>query len=133
MLGDGRDMQSLPLVRYILRDEAVTRGLGDCEASLITDWLAYRAEQIAERNDSEIKAWAEVYDLCRRARLIGRFVYLWSNPGDRGAAIQLVANEQLHWPLPKGDLEPIELMLGLLRWIDQQDEMKQEPLVRRAA
>ena len=40
-------MQSKLLVRHILRDEAVTRGLGDVEARMIVEWLADRAEQAA--------------------------------------------------------------------------------------
>ena len=126
-------MQSLPLVRYILRDEAVTRGLGDIEASLITDWLAGRAEQLAETAACEEQAWEQVQRLCQRARVISCFVRLWSNPISRGSAMQVVANERLHWPLPHGDMEPDELMLDLLRWIDRQDKIIAEATPARAA
>ena len=40
--GTRPDMQSTPLVRHILRDEAVTRGLGDVEARMVVEWLADR-------------------------------------------------------------------------------------------
>ena len=40
--------------------------------------------------------------LCRRARAIGRFVYLWSLQRLRGAAGQLAVAERFYWPLPEG-------------------------------
>ena len=40
-------MHSTPLVRHVLRDESVTRGLGDIEARMLVEWLADRAEQTA--------------------------------------------------------------------------------------
>lgn len=126
-------MQSTPLVRYILRDEAVTRGLGDVEARMVVEWLAHRAEQIAVTANGEADAWNQVRQLCRRARTIAGFVRLWSMPGMRGAALQLVGAERLHWPLPAGDVDPGELMEGILEWTDRQDEIVADSLARRAA
>ena len=126
-------MQSTPLVRYILRDEAVTRGLGDVEAQMIVEWLAGRAEQIAVAAANESMAWACVRQLCRRARTIAAFVRLWNTPGMRGAALQLVGAERLHWPLPSGNVDPGELMASTLEWIDRQDEIVADSLARRAA
>jgi hypothetical protein len=126
-------MQSTPLVRHILRDEAVTRGLGDVEARMIVEWLADRTEQVARTTTSEGDAWARVHDLCRRARVIACFVRLWAVPRSRGAAVQLAAAERVHWPLPAGDVDPGELMEGILAWTDRQDEIVAESLARRAA
>src|SRR5207247_2523577 len=109
-------MQSTPLVRHILRDEAVTRGLGDVEARMIVQWLADRAEQIAHTAGSEASGWECVRGLCRRARVIACFCRLWAVRATRGAAIQLVAVERLFWPLPSGDVDPGELMEGILAW-----------------
>lgn len=126
-------MQSTPLVRYILRDEAVTRGLGDVEAQMIVQWLAGRAEQIAVTSANEETAWARVRQVCRRARTIAAFVRLWSTPGMRGAALQLVGAERLHWPLPAGNFDPGELMEGILEWNDRRDEIVADSVARRAA
>lgn len=126
-------MQSTPLVRHILRDEAVTRGLGDVEAQMIVGWLAHRAEQIAFTAVNENEAWQSVRHVCRRARTIAGFVRLWMMPGMRGAALQLVGAERLHWPLPSGDVDPGELMEAILEWIDRQDEIVADSLTRRAA
>jgi hypothetical protein len=126
-------MLSTPLVRHILRDEAATRGLGDVEARMLVEWMADRAEQIALVAPSEATAWDEVRAVCRRARVIGSFVRLWAVPASRGSAVQLVAAERLHWPLPAGDIDPGELMEGLLAWTDRQDELLAECRARKAA
>jgi hypothetical protein len=126
-------MHSTPLVRHILRDEAVTRGLGDVEARMIVEWLAAQAEQIALTTASESIAWERVRGVCRRARVIACFCRLWAIPETRGAAIQLVASERLHWPLPRGDIDAGELMEGILAWVDRQDEIVAESMARRAA
>jgi hypothetical protein len=126
-------MQSTPLVRHILRDEAVTRGLGDVEARMIVEWLAGRAEQVALTSMNEADGWNRVHRLCKRARTIASFVRLWAMPGCRGAALQLVGAERLHWPLPSGDIEPGELMEGILAWVDQQDDIIAESMLRQAA
>lgn len=125
-------MQSTPLVRHILRDEAVTRGLGDVEARMIVEWLADRAEQAAVTLPTEDRAWAQVRASCRRARVIAAFVRLWA-VGNHGAALQLAGAERLHWPLPPGDVDPGELMEGILAWVDRQDEIVADSLARRAA
>ena len=126
-------MQSTPLVRHILRDEAVTRGLGDVEARMIVEWLADRAERIAGTAPTQAAGWARVRAACRRARVIACFVRLWAVPGSRGAAVQLAGAERMFWPLPAGDVDPGELMAGLLAWVDRQDEIVAESLARRAA
>jgi hypothetical protein len=126
-------MQSTPLVRHILRDEAVTRGLGDVEARMIVEWLADRTEQVAISATNDADAWNRVRQLCKRARTISSFVRLWALPGCRGAAIQLVGAERLHWPLPSGDIEAGELMEGILAWVDRQDEIVADSMARRAA
>jgi ribosomal protein S12 methylthiotransferase accessory factor YcaO len=126
-------MQSTQLVRHILRDEAVTRGLGDVEARMIVEWLADRTEQVAQAAATEAAAWDQVRDLCRRARVIACFVRLWAVPGSRGAAVQLAAAERTNWPLPTGDTDPGELMEGILAWTDRQDEIVADSLARRAA
>jgi hypothetical protein len=125
-------MQSTPLVRHILRDEAVTRGLGDVEARMIVEWLADRAEQAAMTTPTEVDAWDQVRGHCRRARTISAFVRLWA-AGNRGAAVQLAGAERLHWPLPTGDVDSGELMERILAWVDRQDEIIADSLARRAA
>jgi len=125
-------MQSTPLLRHILRDEAVTRGLGDVEARMIVEWLADRAEQAAVVTPSEVEAWDQVRGHCRRARAIAAFVRLWA-AGNRGAAIQLAGAERFHWPLPSGEVDSGELMEAILAWVDRQDEIIAESVARRAA
>ena len=125
-------MLSTPLVRHILRDEAVTRGLGDVEAQMIVEWLANRAELAADTMPNDSAAWELVRGTCRRARTIATFVRHWS-VGNHGAALQLVGAEQLHWPLPAGDVDPGELMEVILAWVDRQDEIVAESMARRAA
>jgi hypothetical protein len=63
-------MFSTPLIRHILRDEAVTRGLGDVEARMIVEWLVARAEAIDDIGLSEGAAWAMMRQALRRARAI---------------------------------------------------------------
>ena len=125
-------MLSTPLVRHTLRDESVTRGLGDMEARMLVEWLADRAERIAETCANEPAAWAEVRSRCRQARVIGSFVRLWSSPESRGSAMQLASAERVPWPLPAGDLEPSELMGEILTWIDRRDMIGAESSFRRA-
>jgi len=126
-------MQSTPLVRHILRDEAVTRGLGDVEARMIVEWLAGQAEQVALTTVSEVIAWERVRSACRRARVNACFCRLWAVPATRGAAIQLVASERLYWPLPNGDVDPGELMERILSWVDRHDQIVAESMARQAA
>lgn len=131
MLGDG--MQSLPMVRRILNDESLTRGLGDIEARMIVDWLTDRAEIIADEIDQESEAWQELESWCRKSRTITRFVTLWARPSTRGSAIQLAGSEKSQWPLPTGPMDLGELMENLLAWEDRQDEMRLEARTQRAA
>jgi hypothetical protein len=126
-------MLSTPLVRHTLRDESVTRGLGDMEARMLVEWLADRAEGIAETCANEPAAWAEVRSRCRQARVIGTFVRLWSTPESRGSAMQLAGAERVPWPLPVGEIEPSELMEGILAWKDRQDEIAAHSMARRTA
>ena len=79
------------------------------------DWT----ELLADAARSEDDAWSCVGRLCRRGRAIGRFVQLWTDPYDRGAAIQLAASERFDWPLPSSDMDPGDLMHHILTWENQ--------------
>lgn len=107
------------LMRHVLQDEALTRGLGDPEARVLIEWLIDWAELLAEDAETEEDAWKGIKMLCRRARGVGRFVYLWMEPETRGAAAQLVGCERFHWPLPTEDEDPAELMSRILVWEDR--------------
>jgi hypothetical protein len=109
-------MLSKPLLSPILDDEALTRGLGDMEARVLIEWLVERAEGAADDATSEAAAFAEVGRLCRRARAIARFVYLWCQRRERGAAHQLAAAEGFSWPLPTLPLDACDLMQWILTW-----------------
>ena len=109
-------MQSMPLLRPLLRDDALTRGLGDAEARLLVEWLVDWAELLADAAPTEQDAWERVTLLSQRARAIGRFVWLWSRPGSRGAAAQLAAVERFGWPMPAQTEEPPEVMSRILAW-----------------
>jgi hypothetical protein len=113
-------MQCEPMLRFILRDEGLTRGLGDIEARMLIDWLVGWTEILAGASRNEEQAWDRVRGIWRRARGISRFVQLWSNKVSRGSAIQLAASERFSWPLPAtGPLEPDELMESILEWESQ--------------
>jgi hypothetical protein len=109
-------MQSSPLVRHILRDDNLTRGLGDVEARMLVEWLVDWAELLADVTETEEAAWERLHGLCRRARAIGRFVVLWAEPPSRGAATQLAAAERFTWPLPSDPVDSGELMGQILDW-----------------
>lgn len=115
-------MLSTQMVRQVLRDEAVTRGLGDIEARMIVEWLADKAEQLAETRP-ETDAWAELGRASRRARIVSRFVQLWGDAASRGAAAQLVTTERMDWPLPAGDMDSGVLTEEILAWLDRRDEL----------
>jgi hypothetical protein len=111
-----------PYLRHVLRDEALTRGLGDIEARMLVEWVADWTELLAEAARTEDDAWSCVRRLCRRGRAIGRFVQLWGEPGSRGAASQLAAAERFGWPLPSSDMDPGDLMHHILSWENQHPE-----------
>ena len=108
-----------PLLRGILRDDGLTRGLGDIEARMLVEWVADWTELLAEAARTEEDAWSCVRRLCRRARAIARFVQLWCEPGGQGAAAQLAAAERFAWPLPSEPIEPPDLMHHILTWENQ--------------
>jgi hypothetical protein len=108
-----------PLLRHVLRDEALTRGLGDIEARMLAEWVADWTELLVEAARTEDDAWSCVRRLSRRGRAIGRFVQLWNEPASRGAAAQLAAAERFSWPFPSSDIEPADLMHHILTWENQ--------------
>jgi hypothetical protein len=108
------------LMRHILQEEALTRGLGDPEGRVLIEWLVDWAEILAEDAETEDDAWKGIQMLCRRVRGISRFVWLWMEPATRGAAVQLAGCERYHWPLPVEDEDPAELMSRILTWEDRQ-------------
>src|SRR5687767_6050298 len=66
-LGDGCMSTSPdPLLRHVLRDEALTRGLGDIEARMLVEWLTDWTELLAEAARTDDDAWSCVKRLCRR-------------------------------------------------------------------
>jgi hypothetical protein len=113
-------MLAKPLLRQILNNDALTRGLGDPEARLLIEWLVERAESLAELDRGE-DIDSRVAQLCRRARAISRFVMLWCQSRERGAAVQLAAVERFSWPLPSGPADPCMLMESILDWESQQE------------
>ncbi len=103
------------LLRPILDNDALTRGLGDPEARVLVEWLVEQVEFLARGSGTEDSARRRVDGLCRRARCIGRFVALWAQPHSQGAACQLAATERFRWPLPTPDVDPCDLMQHILR------------------
>lgn len=106
-------MQVRQLLRPILFDESLTRGLGDEEARVLIDWLVERAEQLAA--ECPFDAPAKLDAVRRRAKAVARFVALWCHEYRPGAAVQLAASEAFAWPLPVGVPEPAVLMQRILR------------------
>jgi hypothetical protein len=112
-------MSLKPLLRPILDNDSLTRGLGDAEARALIEWLVQRAEERhAEAGLDAVPT--EVARLCRRARAIARFVGLWCYSRAYAAACQLAATERFTWPLPAGAADPYELMADILYWEYQQ-------------
>ena len=99
----------------ILDDDSLTRNLGDAESRLLVEWLVERAEEMG-RLFGEGKLASKIRALCRRGRLVARFVRLWSVDRDPHGAVQLAASERLEWPLPDGPREAWSLMRELLSW-----------------
>jgi hypothetical protein len=110
-----------PLLRPILDDENLTRGLGDAEARALVEWLVQRAEECHSRAGAAAVP-AAVARLCRRARSIARFVWLWCHQEAYAAATQLAATERFEWALPGEALDAYELMTEILFWEQQDDE-----------
>jgi hypothetical protein len=108
-----------PLIRAIVRDESLTRGLGDEEARMLVEWVVDWAELLAEAARTDDDAQALVSRLCRRGKAIGRFVRLWGDPKTRGSAVQLAAVERFAWPLPTDAIDPGDLMQHILTWENQ--------------
>ena len=84
-------MLSLAILHPILDNEALTRGLGDMEARMLVEWLVDEADRRSADADDGHR---QVRHLCRWARAVSRFVYLWCHAGEFGAAIQLAATER---------------------------------------
>ena len=105
-----------PLIRNLVRDESLTRGLGDEEARMLVEWMVEWAELLGTAARSTTDAEALLQRLSRRAQAIGRFVRLWVEPRTRGGAAQLAAVERFGWPLPDAGLEAPDLMSHILNW-----------------
>jgi hypothetical protein len=103
----------------ILKNDALTRGLGDAEARVLVEWIVERAESLAEDTPTEDGFNQKIRKLCERCRAIGRFVTLWSQPRLRGAAAQLAGAQRFNWPFPPPNADPYEIMLGILVWEDE--------------
>ena len=109
-------MGTIPLLRPILDNDALTRGLGDAEARVLIEWLVAEAEILAETTTGPEEVAGAVRRLCARARAISRFVILWCYRQAWGAAYQLAATERFPWPLPVSAMDPCELMEAILSW-----------------
>ena len=105
-----------PLIRGLVRDDAITRGLDDEEARMLIEWLVDWAELLGETAKDNDEAGKLLERLSRRARAIARFVALWTVRTNRPAALQLAAVEQFHWPLPTRSVLPADLMEHILQW-----------------
>jgi hypothetical protein len=100
---------------HILDDDSLTRNLGDAESRLLVAWLVDRAEELGKLHSDEKQA-TRIRALCRRGRLIARFVRLWSLDEDPRGAAQFAASERLDWPLPDGPRDAWSLMREVLSW-----------------
>jgi hypothetical protein len=108
-------MRCNPLLRDVLDDEALTRGLGDAEARVLVEWLVEETERLAEKLPPETAA-RDVKRLCKKGRAVARFVQLFSLDNAWGPALQLAATERFAWPLPDTRLEACELMQEIVFW-----------------
>ncbi|VTR99152.1 hypothetical protein [Tuwongella immobilis] len=104
--------------RQILQDDSLTRGLGDCEAQMLVEWVIDWIELIHDGIESDSIRERAIARVVRQARTIGRFVRYW-HENDRLAAMQLAAVEQAHWPLPRAPQDPVALLRQILRWEDR--------------
>jgi hypothetical protein len=109
-------MVTNPLLRPILDDDALTRGLGDPEARVLVEWLVTEAEILTETDPEGPELAGKMNRLCGRARSISRFVILWCYRDSWGAAGQLAATERFAWPLPTAPMDPCALMEDILTW-----------------
>lgn len=109
-------MPPMSILRPILDDDALSRNLGDAEARLLFEWLVERAERAAAKAGSEEAATKAVAILAQRARSIAKFIALWCDKADRGAAGQLASAERFDWPLPPADIDAWSLTGRILRF-----------------
>src|SRR5207244_10776907 len=100
---------SKPLLRDILDNEALTRGLGDPEARILVEWLVDTAELVVDESSDAVSR-QRVQVLCRKGRAIGRFVDLWCHARTPGAAGPPAAAERFGWPLPTTTGDPCDVM-----------------------
>ena len=105
-----------PLIRSMVRDDSLTRGLGDIEARMLVDWLVDWAELLGDGARTGPDAHTLVGRLCWRGKAISRFVQLWVEPRTRGSAMQLAAVERFTWPLPERGVDSADLMHDILAW-----------------
>ena len=110
------DERTTPLIRGIVRDDGLTRGLGDEEARVLVEWVVTWAELLSAAAPDDAQAAELVGRLGRRAQAAGRFVQLWADPRTRAAAGQLAATERFACPLPAGRADPADLMQAVLGW-----------------
>jgi hypothetical protein len=105
------------LILSLVRNESLTRGLGDEEARMLVDWVVDWTELLSEAARSDAEAEQLALRLLRRAKAIRHFVQLWQDPAMHGAAAQLAATERFLWPLPDDHFNtPAELMETILNW-----------------
>ncbi len=100
----------------IVRDDSLTRGLGDIEARMLIDWLVGWAELLSLAAKSQDAASELVARLVRRGRAIARFVRLWARPETRASAGQLAAAMRFTWPMPVPPMDPADVMHAALSW-----------------
>ena len=96
----------------ILFDDRLTAALGDAEARLLVEFLVDQAERLEGLQPDEAVHQA-VARLCKRGRVLGRVVRLWSDQ-QCVAATQLAACEGLAEALPTRRLDGCRLMERLI-------------------
>jgi hypothetical protein len=109
-------MPTTAMIRHVLADDALTRGLGDEEARVLIEWLVDWLEGPNAPAGGDTSAWERLRHRLRRARAIARFVALWCHRRGFAGAAQLAASEGFDWPFPPADIEPVELMQQLVDW-----------------
>ena len=107
-------------LRGLVRDETLTRGLGDVEGRMLVDWLVGWGELLTEAAPSDAHADHLLARLIRRGKAIARFVSLWCDPPSRRTAVQLAAAERFTWPFPNAVRhDPPDVMAHILNWEDR--------------